>query len=156
MTIEKKKVTDIFRKKAEETANKLGFQGQMLTLLAQEEEDIAWKSSIYRVPRGVMAWAVRASTNTLATPDNLARWGRPVDLKCSMEGCSAPNTLGHLLSCCKKALDRFKTRHDYVLKHLLDEIVKKNKEGLKVYADLNGWRVNSGTVPGNMRERGLT
>ena len=39
-----------------------------------------------------MAWAVRASTNTLATPDNLARWGRPVDLKCSMEGCSAPNT----------------------------------------------------------------
>ena len=25
-----------------------------------------------------------------------------------------------------------------------------------MYADLNGWRVNSGTVPGNMRERGLT
>ena len=90
---------------------------------------------------------MRSLTNTLATPDNLARWGRPVDLKCSMEGCSAPNTLGHLLSCCKKALDRFKTRHDYVLKHLLDEIIKKNKEGLKVYADLNGWRVNGGTVP---------
>ena len=51
-----------------------------------------------------------------------------------------------MLSCCKKALDCFKTRHDYVLKHLLDEIVKKNKEGLKVYADLNGWRVNGGTV----------
>ena len=94
-----------------------------------------------------MAWAVRACTNTLATPDNLARWRRPVDLKCSMEGCNSPNTLGHLLSYCNKTLDRNKTRHDMVLKHLLEELKKKNKEGLTVYADLNGWRVNGGTVP---------
>ena len=86
MSIAKKKVTNIFKKKSEEAASRLGFQGQMLNLLAQEEEDIGWKACIYRVPRGVMAWAVRASTNTLATPDNLARWGRPVDQKCSMEG----------------------------------------------------------------------
>ena len=123
------------------------FQSQMLNLLAQEEEDVGWKSSIYRVPRGVMAWAVRAGTNTLATPDNLARWSRPVDLKCSMEGCNSTNTLGHLLSNCSKALDRLKFRDDSLLKHLLDEIRKKNKEGLRVYADLNGWRVNGGTVP---------
>ena len=147
MTVVKKKVSEIFKKKSEEKASTMGFQGQMLSLLAQEEEDIAWKSSIYRVPRGVMAWAVRASTNTLATPDNLARWGRPVDLKCCMEGCNATNTLGHILSNCNKALDRFKFRHDSVLKHLLDEIRKKNKEGLTVYADLNGLRVNGGTVP---------
>ena len=49
----------------------------MLTLMAEEEKDEAWKETIYQVPRGVMAWAVRASTNTLATPYNLARWGRP-------------------------------------------------------------------------------
>ena len=103
----------------------------MLSLLAQEEEDIGWKASIYRVPRGVMAWAVRAGTNTLATPDNLARWGIPVDLKCPMDGCNATQTLGHLLSNCRmqKSLDRYKTRHDLVLKHLLEEIKKKNKEG---------------------------
>ena len=70
-----------------------------------------------------------------------------MEQKCVMEGCSAPSTLGHLLSCCKKSLDRYNTRHDYVLKHLLDEINKRNKDGLKVYADLNGWRVNGGTVP---------
>ena len=113
MTIAKKKVTEIYKKKSEEKASQLGFQGQMLSLLAQEEEDIAWKSCIYRVPRGVMAWAVRASTNTLATPDNLARWGRPVDLKCSIEGCTATNTLGHILSNCNKALDPTASRQPW-------------------------------------------
>ena len=34
-----------------------------------------------------------------------------------------------------------------ILKHLPDEIIKKNKKGLTVYAELNGWRVNGGTVP---------
>ena len=33
------------------------------------------------------------------------------------------------------------------MKHLLEEIKKKNKEGLTIYADLSGWRVNGGTVP---------
>ena len=99
-----------------------------------------------------MAWAVRACTNTLATPDNLARWGRPVDPKCFMVGCNSPSTLGHLLSCCKTdtSLARYKFRHDSVLKHLLQEIRGKNKEGLTLYADLNGWRVNGGTVPPDM------
>ena len=72
-----------------------------------------------------------------------------MDLKCPMDGCNATQTLGHLLSNCRmqKSLDRYKTRHDLVLKHLLEEIKKKNKEGLTIYADLSGWRVNGGTVP---------
>ena len=37
--------------------------------------------------------------------------------------------------------------HDLVLKHLLEEIKKRHKEGLMMYADLNGWRVNGGIVP---------
>ena len=36
---------------------------------------ISWQALIHQVPRGVLAWAVRAGTNSLATPDNLARWG---------------------------------------------------------------------------------
>jgi hypothetical protein len=98
MTIAKNKVIEIYKKKSEEKASQLG---NMLSLLAQEEEDIAWKSCIYRLPRGVMALA---STNTLATRDNLARWGRPVDIKCSMEGCNTTNTLCHIFSNCNKAL----------------------------------------------------
>ena len=78
-----------------------------MKFLQEEEQDVAWKSTIYKVPRGVMAWAARAATNTLATPDNLARWGRPVDTRCSMAGCLSANTLGHMRSACNKSLDRF-------------------------------------------------
>ena len=143
----KKKVEAIFRRKSSQAVGKLGFQGDMLKFLEEEERDISWKATIFKVPRGVMAWAVRAGTNTLATPDNLARWGRPVDTKCSMVGCDSFCTLGHMLSACSKSLDRFKFRHDSVLSHLLNTINKNKKEEVTTYADLNGWRVNGGTVP---------
>ena len=55
-----------------------------------------------------------------------------------------------LLSGCSKALDRFKFRHDSVLKHLLDKFTRTGKEVLAFYADLNGWKVNGGTVPMDM------
>ena len=73
----KRKVERMYRERSIETASQLSLQGEMLNLMAEEEKDVAWKATIYQVPRGVMAWAVRASTNTLATPYNLARWGRP-------------------------------------------------------------------------------
>ena len=93
-----------------------------------------------------MAWAVRASTNTLATPDNLARWGKRVDTTCSMVGFTSTCTLGHLLSSCAQSLDRFNFRHDSVLQHLLDTINKFKKQQVMVYADLAGWRTNGSTV----------
>ena len=74
MKAAKAKVGRIFRRKAEEEAAKVPFQGQLLTLMAEEKADISWQSLIYRVPRGVMGWAVRACTQTFATPDNLLRW----------------------------------------------------------------------------------
>ena len=83
----------------------------------------------------------------MATPDNLARWGRPVDTRCSMSGCDSFCSLGHMLSACSKSLDRFKFRHDSVLSHLLNTINKNKKEEVTTFADLNGWRVNGGTVP---------
>ena len=64
-----------------------------------------------------------------------------------MAGCSSVNTLGHMLSACNKSLDRFSFRHDSVLTHLLKTINTNKKEGVTIFADLNGWRVNGGTVP---------
>ena len=94
-----------------------------------------------------MAWAVRAGTNTLATPDNLGRWGRPVNPKCALPGCSSVCTLGHLLSACSKSLDRFAYRHNSVLAHLLKVINENKGSEIDTYADLNGFRINNGTVP---------
>ena len=59
-------------------------------------------------------------------------------------------TLGHLLSSCKVALDRFKFRHDSVLNHLLQTIIKNKSDQVTVFADLNGWRTNGGTIPQDM------
>ena len=120
----KAKVRQLFRRKAEEEAAKVPFQGQLLSLMAEEKADISWQSLIYRVPRGVMAWAVRACTQTLATPDNLQRWGVRLDPKCGLEGCEQICTLGHLLSCCTYSLHRYKFRHDSCLTYILEKLTK--------------------------------
>ena len=55
MLVGKKKVASIFQKQSSEEVAKLGMQGELLSLLDQEKEEIAWKATIYRVPRGAMA-----------------------------------------------------------------------------------------------------
>ena len=95
-----------------------------------------------------MAFACRAATNSLATPDNLARWGRIVDSRCKL--CThSPCTLGHLLSNCKVALDqgRFTFRHDQVLQYLLKTLAAPGLEGLIFHSDLEGWKVGGGSIP---------
>ena len=119
----KRKVENLYKERSIQTVNQLPLQGEILTLLAEEEKDISWKATIFKMPRGVMGWA---------------RWGRPVDPKCNMDGCSSASTLGHLLSSCAKALDRFKFRHDSVLNHLLQTIIKSKNDQTTVYVDLNG------------------
>ena len=134
---------------ANRRAAEIPFQGELLTLLGQEETDISWKSIIYSVPRGVMSWAIRSCTNSLATPDNLARWGKIVDPKCYMEGCSNTATLGHLLSNCQIMVNqgRYSFRHDSCL-NLIYKTLKENKpENIEIYADLKDCKINGGTLP---------
>ena len=99
------------------------FQGALLTFLAQEKDDISWQALIYNVPRVVMAWAVRAGTNTLATPDNLALRGVKVDTKIVIDNCGAPCHLGHLLDNCNKSLACYSFQHDSVLSHMVQKII---------------------------------
>ena len=121
---------------------------RLFTHLFADAADIDWKTTIYSVPKGVMAFACRAATNSLATPDNLARWGRIVDPRCKL--CThSPCTLGHLLSNCKVALDqgRFTYRHDQVLLYLLKTLAAPGLEGLTFYSDLEGWKIGGGSIP---------
>ena len=59
-------------------------QGDFLNLLISEQLNLSWKSLIYGVPRGVMQFAMRSSTNTLATADNLKRWKKTTNDNCKM------------------------------------------------------------------------
>ena len=45
------------------------------------------------VPKGVMEFAMRSSTNILATPDNLRRWKKIANDSCKM--CAKPNSPPH-------------------------------------------------------------
>ena len=108
------------------------------------------------LPRRVLAWAVmRASTNTLATPENLSRGVKQVDTKCALEGCNSTCILGHMFSGCSKSLDRFAQRHDSVLALLLKTINQHKGEDVETYADLNGHRIHDGTIPPNRAATGL-
>ena len=93
------------------------------------------------MPRGVLSWAARAATNCLASPDNLARWKKNVVPKCPL--CSiSPCTLGHLLSNCTPALDRYEWRHDNIVKFFFKEFSARRMDGVEIYADLEGHRIN--------------
>ena len=76
--------------------------------------------------------------------------GVRVDSKCKVDNCRLPSNLEHMLNGCKKSLDRFKMRHDSVLAHLVDRIVACKPGTMEVCADLDGWRVNGGTVPSDL------
>ena len=136
----------LFRSDANHKADQLESQGAVARLLAEEEKDIPWQSLIFAVSKGVMAWAARATTNCLATPDNLAKWKRIVNPKCPL--CSAsPCTLGHMLSNCKEARDRYEWRHNNIVHYLLKEFAAQGLEGRELYADLDGKRINGVTLP---------
>ena len=103
-----------------------------------------------------MSFALRASTNSLATPDNLARWGKVVDPSCKL--CLVPDqpsskttaTLGHILNNCPKMLDRYEWRHNGVVAYLYKTLMDHKQAGVTVYADVEGAKVNGGTIPPNV------
>ena len=100
-----------------------------------------------------MSFAIRASTNSLATPDNLARWGKVVDSLCKLcVNTDQPNskttaTLGHILNSCPKMLDRYEWRHNGVLAYLYGLMMDSKPPGITIFADIEGAKVNGGTVP---------
>ena len=100
-----------------------------------------------------MSFAMRAATNALATPDNLARWGKVVDSSCQLcINSEQPQrkttaTLGHILNSCPMMLDRYEWRHNSVLAYLYQVMSESRPDNVKIYADIEGAKVNGGTVP---------
>ena len=74
-----------------------------------------WKMSPYR-----LAFVIRSIYDQLPSRDNLRRWGLTEDCKCEL--CGESETLHHVLSNCKYALDngRYTWRHNKVLKEVVE------------------------------------
>ena len=79
----------------------------------------------------------KAIVQQLPTAANLVRWGKSVDPLCPLcQNSSQSNK--HVLSCCGSsvALDRYKKRHDAILKILADWITNHIKPDREIYVDL--------------------
>ena len=100
------------------------------------------------VPQGVLKFALNAGINTLPTLDNLKRWGKRVNDRCSF--CGNIETLAHVLSNCLTALTqgRLTWRHNSVLSSMINLIRPHLKNGMILYADLPGHQApHGGTIP---------
>ena len=122
-------------------------QGEFTKLLIEEKENVTWQSVIKNVPRGIMSFALKSVTNSLATPDNLKRWGKRQLSQCPL--CSNNGTLHHILNYCPVALSqgRYTWRHNSVLYHMTKVILNEKPEALEILADLPGLNLNGGTIP---------
>ena len=129
---------------------KLVMQGDFVNLLAEEKDNVTWKSLVYNLPKGLLPFVLKASTNTLNTPDNLWRWGIKKMANCSL--CGNHCTLLHILNYCKISLDqgRFDWRHDSIVKLLATKLLEGKPATLDLYADIQGYKTNGGTIPANI------
>ena len=147
----KRVMRERIRSDTSDRTSELAIQGDFLKLLEAEDQDITWKAVIYSVPKGIMAWASRCITDSLATPSNLAKWKRIIDPTCKL--CSqSKGTLHHILNSCSMMLDRYKWRHDSILNHLAKELRNSAQCNMKIYADIPNYDINGGTIPANIIE----
>ena len=135
-------------------AQDLVMQGDFIGLLASEKSNVTWKSIIYGVPKGVMEFALRSSTNILATPDNLKRWKKTKDDRCKM--CSGlvnfPHkaTLFHILNNCPGFLgenERMTWRHNSILSYIVNTLDHSKPAHINIFSDLPEYKVNGGSIP---------
>ena len=147
----KRAINEEVKEKWNTCVRKLTLQGEFTKLLIEEKESVTWQSIIRKMPRNVMSFAARMSTNSLATPSNLVRWGKRRMGTCPL--CSYPNaTLAHITNVCPVSLKqgRFTWRHNSVLSYALIVIKSQLTRGTEVYADIEGWQINGGTIPADI------
>ena len=118
-------------------------QGDVLKLFHDQEQNPTWLSFIYNLPRGLMSFVLNASINTLPTNDNLKRWGKRLNTRCS--ACGNHETLHHVLNNCPIFLEqgRYTWRHDSILSFISSELRKvfselPVEERPEIFTDLVG------------------
>ena len=118
----------------------------MFLVSIQEKSDYLWKSYIQNVPKGIMKFVLNSFSDTLPTKNNLSRWGKRSNSKCSL--CGNNETLMHVLNNCKIMLDqgRYTWRHNSVLRTIKDSLKNITDHSWKIYCDLADATKTAGTT----------
>ena len=147
----KKTINEEIKTKWNTTVRQLTMQGDFANLLIQEEESVTWQSIARKMPRNVMSFAARLASNTLASPDNLKRWGKRKLGKCPL--CGSTNcTLAHITNMCPVSLKQgqYTWRHNSVLQQITTAVKNFSTPNTDVYSDIEGHQVNGGTIPADV------
>lgn len=102
-------------------------QGRWTTWEAVADRSITW-SDLWKLPQARLSFLIRATYDTLPSPQNLHRW-YGTEEPCQLCGHQSPS-LQHILSGCKTALTqgRYRWRHDKVLRKLAEAIETRRLE----------------------------
>ena len=115
-----------------------------------ESTDLAWKSTMFNLPKGVLSFATRAVIDVLPTPVNLCQWGKHTHDTCNL--CGSKCTLHHILNYCQTSLEqgRYTFRHNNIVRYLVKFLVSNATNNIKIYSDIKGYTVNGGTIPSSI------
>ena len=118
----------------------LNIQGRIISSISENLTKSAisrWTRELDKLATPIFNFVRKAIVQQLPTAANLVRWGKSVDPLCPLcQNSSQSNK--HVLSCCGSpvALDRYKKRHDAILKILADWITIHIKPDREIYVDL--------------------
>lgn len=110
----------------------------------------AWSKEINNLPAVLFNFVRKSLMQQLATNGNLRRWGRITDGSCPL--CKNVQTNKHVLSNCNaaSALERYKVRHNAVLRILCQWINNTKQSTAELFADISGYEPLS-TIFKNLR-----
>ena len=92
-----------------------------------------WQTLVGRLPNNIICFLRKGLIFCLPNKSNLCRWKIVNDNKCNM--CHQTETQLHIFSNCSKYLDRYKWRHDSILKTILNKLSRSTRNRLEIFAD---------------------
>ena len=118
---------------------RLKVQSKFQDIIALESDCPSWNRIISGLPSDQLSFLLRAGSDTLPTPLNLARWRIQTDPCCPLCNSQRPTIL-HILNGCPVALNqgRYTWRHDSVLAYIVSFLSPLLDDDQTLYADLPG------------------
>ena len=92
-----------------------------------------WQVLLGRLPNNIVCFIRKGLIFCLPNKSNLFRWKITNDNKCSM--CQSTETQLHIMLNCSRYLDRYKWRHDSILKTILNKLYRSSKQNIEIFAD---------------------